>query len=274
MIKTFDPVLQSTLRNLILHTSHVRDFYCLLKIHKVSASGRPIISGSGTLCENLSGYVKGILKPIMQGTPSFHCNTIDFLRKLSTHGPIRPGTFLLTMNVSALYVSFPHDDGIAATASVVNATNCQFPDAILQLINFILDHNVFTFDNQFFIKTHGTAMGTRFALHYAKCFMHKFEQDFFAAEDLRQSLYTSHVDSIFFLWTNVSFLDTYISIKNRHLRTYSTASPQQTTRLQDNINHNTIKHCHGNFCKTCQIIDMDTTITHGNNTLHVHGRNS
>eukprot|EP00061_Rhincodon_typus_P009217 g32537.t1 len=53
-------------------------------------------------------------------------------------------------------------------------------DNILQLIRFILDHNVFTFDNQFFIQTRGTAMGTKFALQYANIFMHRFEQDFFA----------------------------------------------------------------------------------------------
>eukprot|EP00061_Rhincodon_typus_P015946 g43901.t1 len=31
--------------------------------------------------------------------------------------------------------------------------------------------------------------------------------------------------------------------------------------LQDNIGHNPIQSCHGNLCKTCQIFDMDTTIT-------------
>eukprot|EP00061_Rhincodon_typus_P016422 g44629.t1 len=30
--------------------------------------------------------------------------------------------------------------------------------------------------------------------------------------------------------------------------------------LQDSIDHNTTQPCHGNFCKTCQNIDMDTTI--------------
>eukprot|EP00061_Rhincodon_typus_P008629 g31406.t1 len=44
--------------------------------------------------------------------------------------------------------------------------------------------------------------------------------------------------------------------------------------LQDNINHNSTQPCHGNLCKTRQIIDMDTTITHGNTTHHVHGRYS
>eukprot|EP00061_Rhincodon_typus_P017993 g46959.t1 len=44
--------------------------------------------------------------------------------------------------------------------------------------------------------------------------------------------------------------------------------------LQDNIDHNIIQTCYGNLCKTCQIIDMDTTITHGNTTHHMHGRYS
>eukprot|EP00061_Rhincodon_typus_P008528 g31221.t1 len=38
--------------------------------------------------------------------------------------------------------------------------------------------------------------------------------------------------------------------------------------LRDNINRNTIPPCHGKLCKTCQVIDMDTTITHGNTSHH------
>eukprot|EP00061_Rhincodon_typus_P005485 g25045.t1 len=115
---------------------------------------------NGILSENLFVYIKGILKPIVQGTPSFYRDTTDFLQKPSTHGPIEPRPFLITMDVSALYSNILHDDGITATASVFYINNLQFPDAILQLIRFILDHNVFTFDNQLFIQTHGTAMGT------------------------------------------------------------------------------------------------------------------
>ncbi|XP_072446725.1 uncharacterized protein [Chiloscyllium punctatum] len=152
------------------------------------------------------------------------------------------------MDISALYTSIPHNDGIASTASVLNTNNCQSPNTILQLIRFILDHNVFTFDNQFFIQTHGTAMGTKFALQYANIFMHRFEQDFFSMQDLQPTLYTRYFDDIFFLWTHgeesliklhsdinkfhptikltmdysrlsVSFLDTCVSIKDGHLST-------------------------------------------------------
>eukprot|EP00061_Rhincodon_typus_P004337 g22331.t1 len=83
------------------------------------------------------------------------------------------------MDIPALYTSSPHDNGITATASVLNTNNCQFPDAILQLIRFILDHIFFTC-NKFFIQTHGTAVGTKHAPQYANIFMHNFKQDFFA----------------------------------------------------------------------------------------------
>eukprot|EP00061_Rhincodon_typus_P002919 g18817.t1 len=44
--------------------------------------------------------------------------------------------------------------------------------------------------------------------------------------------------------------------------------------VRNNIDHNTIQPCHGNLWRTCQIFDMDTTITHGNTPQHVHGRYS
>ncbi|XP_072410591.1 uncharacterized protein [Chiloscyllium punctatum] len=202
LIRTLDPVLQSSLRSLIPRISCVGDFYCLPKVHNANTPGRPIVSGNGTLCENLSGCVEGIFKPIVQGIPSFCRDTTDFLQKLSTHGPVEPGTFLVTMDVSALYTSIPHNDGIAATASVLNTNNCQSPNTILQLIHFILDHNVFTFDNQFFIQTHGTAMGTKFAPQYVNIFMHRFKQEFFSMQDLQPTLYTRYIDDISFLWTH------------------------------------------------------------------------
>eukprot|EP00061_Rhincodon_typus_P007536 g29318.t1 len=38
--------------------------------------------------------------------------------------------------------------------------------------------------------------------------------------------------------------------------------------LQDNIDYNATQPYHGSLCKTCQITDMDTTITLENTTHH------
>eukprot|EP00061_Rhincodon_typus_P015086 g42563.t1 len=265
-------------------------------MHKANIPGHPIVSGNGTLCENLPDYVKSILKPTVQGTPSFCHDTTDFLQKLSTYGPVELGTFLVTMDVSAVCTSIPHDDGMVARVSVLNTNNCQFPDAILQLIRFILD-NIFTFDN---IKTHGTAMGIKYAPQYT---------NFFAAQDLQPTLYTRYINDIFIFWIHedtdvtdtVPFVVQYFprEEKLRHvvrsfqhvigddeylaratctllfLTIKELPNLKQATvhsklpSLQENSDHNTTQPCHGHLCETCQTIDMDTTITHGNST-HVH----
>ncbi|XP_067854732.1 uncharacterized protein [Heptranchias perlo] len=41
--------------------------------------------------------------------------------------------------------------------------------------------------------------------------------------------------------------------------------------FQENSVHDTTQPCHGNLCKTCQIIDTDTTITREDTTHQVHG---
>eukprot|EP00061_Rhincodon_typus_P003304 g19766.t1 len=220
---------------------------------KANTPGCSIVSGNGTLCENLSDYVEGILKPIVQGTLSFCCDITDFLQKLSTYGPEEPGTFLVTMDVSALYSRILHNDGIAATASVLKTDNCQFLDAILQFIHFILDHNVF--DNQFFTQTHGPAMGTRFAPQYANIFMHRFEVLPGNGETKPHSL--QHINDDDENLTNMFSTPPLLTFKQLpNLR--QTIVRSQLPTFQGNIDHNTIQPCHGNLCKTCQIIDMDT----------------
>eukprot|EP00061_Rhincodon_typus_P011565 g36676.t1 len=123
-------------------------------------------------------------------------------------------------------------------SSEPNETTNEPEQSTREIRNAILQLIIFTFDNQFFIKTHGTAMGTKFAPQYVNIFMHKFEQDLFSGQDFRPTLYTRYINDIFFLWIHgeeslkrlysniilamdnssesVSFLDTCISIKDGH----------------------------------------------------------
>ena len=64
-------------------------FYVLPKIHKTLDSalplgypGRPIVSGCGSLTENISSYVDSILKPHMESLPSYVKDTSDFITKI------------------------------------------------------------------------------------------------------------------------------------------------------------------------------------------------
>ena len=49
--------------------------------------------------------------------------------------------------------------------------------AIIDLIRLILTMNIFKFNNNHYLQTHDTAMGTRMAPSYANLFLAKFETD-------------------------------------------------------------------------------------------------
>ena len=59
-------------------------FYLLPKIHKRlhNVPGRPVISNSGFLTENISAFLEYHLKPLLQNVKSFIKDTNDFLKKL------------------------------------------------------------------------------------------------------------------------------------------------------------------------------------------------
>eukprot|EP00061_Rhincodon_typus_P017163 g45737.t1 len=113
-------------------------------------------------------------------------------------------------------------------------------------------------------------MGPKFAPQYANMFMHKVEQDFFAAHDLQPTLYTRCNNNIFFLWTHgkeslkrlhndikefhptikptmdyslesVSFLDTCISTKDGHLSTSHYRKPMDNLTMLHISSHHS-KH--------------------------------
>ena len=70
-------------------SDRIRIFYVLPKIHKELDSklplgylGRPIVSGCGSLTENISAYVDSILKPHMESLPSYVKETSDFITKI------------------------------------------------------------------------------------------------------------------------------------------------------------------------------------------------
>eukprot|EP00061_Rhincodon_typus_P007273 g28816.t1 len=145
-------------------------------------------------------------------------------------------------------------------------------NAILQLIRFILDPNAFIFDNHFFIQTHRTAMGTKSAPRYANIFMHRRQtQDttdrvLFVIQYFRVERLCHVLRSLQHVIDDDKHLAKVIPTPS--LLTFEQPSNLKQTiihskllSLQDNIDHNTTQHCHGNFCKTCQIIDMGTTIT-------------
>jgi hypothetical protein len=88
--------------------------YLLPKIHKRlrNVPGRPVISNCGTPTERASEFLDHHLKPNMKAGKSYIRDTGHFLDKLKEIGKISENALLVTGDVTSLYPSIPHEDGL------------------------------------------------------------------------------------------------------------------------------------------------------------------
>ncbi len=152
-------------------------FYTLPKIHKANNPGRPIISANECPTEKISQFVDFYLSPLAQKVPSYIKDTNHFLEILHDISPLPQDSILCTIDVSALYTSIPHEEGLSAIKDALNTRQDQNPPSsvITHLTRLILTNNVFRFDDTHYRQVQGTAMGTKMAPSYAILFMAKLE---------------------------------------------------------------------------------------------------
>ena len=74
------------------------------------------------------------------------------------------------MDVKTLYSSIPHSDGIKACEILIieNGFPSMEVSNITKIIDFIIRHNYFEFNDKSYIQTHGTAMGEKHFPHICK----------------------------------------------------------------------------------------------------------
>ena len=110
--------------------------------------------------------------------------------------PLPPDTIMATVDVSSLYTSISHTHGLSALEYFLNQCpphtlpSTQF---LIQLTQFILTHNNFSFDSHHLLQVKGTAM-----------FMVHLEQDFLDSQLDKPKLWLRFIDDIFLLWPHGS----------------------------------------------------------------------
>ena len=102
------------------------------------------------------------------------------MNRLSRFDNLPDNTILVTLDVTALYFTIPHNDVIGYCKKYLDgrSLSTSISEDICQLIKFILENNVFSFSDEYFLQACGTAMGTRMAPFYANIFMAELEENF------------------------------------------------------------------------------------------------
>ena len=101
---------------------------------------------------------------------SYVRDSLDFLNKCSRFS--NQNTILATFDITSLYTNIPHEYGIEAISYWIDTypdtINSRFPKGfIIEGLLFVLENNIFHFNNEYFQQLKGTAMGTDVAPTYS-----------------------------------------------------------------------------------------------------------
>ena len=151
------------------------------KQHEHSPQTRPLISGSGSITENIAIFVEHHLKHIANKHDTYLQDTPDFLRRVEeiNQGPrLDPKIVLCTWDEVGLFTNIAHDEGIEVMQEKHDKrSNPKVPtDFLVALMEIILNENIFEFLNSYWKQKNGAAMGSPPIPHYANLFMTKIDK--------------------------------------------------------------------------------------------------
>ncbi|XP_077123749.1 uncharacterized protein LOC143781120 [Ranitomeya variabilis] len=180
-------------------------FYLTPKIHKNAnnPSGRPIVSGIGSLTEGICRFIDFYLQQCVETLPSFIRDTTDILNRLNGI-QLEDNMYLVTCDVESLYTSIGHDHGITACHFFLNMANLDtdLGSFILELLQFSLTHNFFVFKDHYFLQLQGTAMGATCAPSYANLFLGLWEREVVNNTEGIDAVisWSRYIDDVLFIW--------------------------------------------------------------------------
>lgn len=209
--------------------------YFIPKLHKniTSPPGRPIISAKGGFLENTSKCIDFFHQDFVKGLPSFVKDTGHFLRHVQE---IEWGSdcLLMCLDVTSLYTSIHHRDGIRATEYYLNHRPlhlAQHNRMLITMLTFCLNNNYFLFQNQILQQIRGVAMGACFSPSYSCLHMGWWEELVLRREhktvvDTHVKTWLRYIDDLFVIWQGSaqSAYDFVESLNTNNLNIHFTAT--------------------------------------------------
>ena len=187
----------------------LRKFYLLPKIHKPRdkwpqqnmPEGRPIVSDTNSESSRIASYIDSFINPLSTKGPAYLKNSYDFVRKVRNQ--TFPGGYLfVTGDVKSLYTNM-HIDRIIDTIknTFKNNPDTKRPDTeIIDLLDYTLRHNDFSFNNKQYLQKLGAPMGKIYAPSLANIYLQNFDEAAKNDFEIKPELYFRFLDDIHFIW--------------------------------------------------------------------------
>ena len=173
--------------------------YFTPKMHKENNPGRSVINSVNCHNSEILCFVDDLLQPSVKKIPSCIKNTNDFANKIINF-KVPENSFLVTIDVKALYMNIPNNEGIATVKqkheSYRNKTVAT--KVITSFLPLILTLSHFIFNSKFYLQIKGCAMRVIYAATYAKIFMSELEERYiYSLIKNESSSYLRFIDDVF-----------------------------------------------------------------------------
>ena len=153
---------------------------------------------------NISKYVDYLLQPIVKQIPSYVKDTNDFINKINAVKSFPKNSYLVAMDVRALYTNIPNAEGISAVKRAFDnySKKTTSTKVITTFLALILTLNDFVFDCIHYLQIKGSAIGTICVPAYANIFMASFKLKYIYPYIKDKTKMSSRfIDDLFMIWT-------------------------------------------------------------------------
>jgi hypothetical protein len=188
---------------------HTGRFYILLKMHKPTISGRPIVNCINTMTYHASKYLDKLLQPILLLLPTISTSSLRTTLLLDEIKSIPTNAVIFCADVKNLYPSIPCEFGLHAVRSLLNRFNFHDVDFVVDLLRWVLKHNYLSFENNIYQQISGTAMGTPCAPVYANLVLFYIEEPLLSKQQYQPLLYQRYLDDIFAIFPSTETATLY-----------------------------------------------------------------
>ena len=106
------------------------------------------------------------------------------------------------MDVTSVYTSIPHDDGIAACRKIWKQRTVQEPptECLVEMLTLVLKNNNLTFDGNHYLQINGTAMRTKITPSYVNIFMGDLEERLLLSSLKKSLSWLRFIDDVDMKW--------------------------------------------------------------------------
>ena len=155
-------------------------FYAMPKMHKTPWALRPVVSGVSSVMESLSKWLDVQLQSVVHLCPCYLKDSWHFLNDIKDLKNLQ-GCKLISSDADAFYTNINTDHAIEILEKwfIYHKKDLaeNFPqDLVLKGIKRLMENNVFTFGDRYFLQLNGTAMGTNVACMYATIYYSYHEE--------------------------------------------------------------------------------------------------